>query len=1035
MATVIQRSLVGGIVSPSLYFRTDFSKFQNGARDLTNVIIERHGAASSRAGSRFVAACENESRKTRLISFQPTGSLGYVIELGENILNVYYNDEILKSSELAITAATSADPCVISVANHPYNVGDYVLISDVTGMTELNGNTYKITATTSTTFTIDVDSSGFTAYSSGGVAQKVIKFDTLYNENSLFDIRYKSNENKMTLTHPRYDIYELTINAESDWDFSALSTQPGMAAPTISGVTSGSGSNSYVYHLTAINKDTFEESLADTFTESSAAAPSTGSPHTISWGAVTDASEYNVYLEVNGVPGLIGIARGTSFVYDGAVTPDTTVTPPSARTPFDGNNKPTAIEYYQQRRVFAGGKVNPAEIQTSKSGLENNFSRSLPTQDDDAIAFRVIGVDSVEHLLDLNRLIVFAGNGEYASDESILTPTNINFRRQSSHGSSSVPPVRVGESALFLQRNKKIIRDLGFSFNVDGFQGNDVTVFAHQLFRDFEIVDWSYQETPDSILWCVRNDGVLLGLTYIREQGIFAWHKHEMFGDDEFDVYEKKNFEINNLSNPYNAASNAITGSGATWGQSFTIGSAGVAVTSIECTSYVNSTGATGTYTLSIYAVDSSGLPTGSAIGTSDPVDITEVSTEFLSTKTYYFSTPVELEANTKYAFEFDLSGLGGSSVFFRGVYNTSTDPYGGGGAFLYNGTSYTILDGGVDFNFAVFGYLNVSDVSSQRKGPRIESVCSVSNGSEDFLYLVVRREVDNSERRFIEKISTREVDSVSDLKYLDSHLTYDGRNIDSAHTMTLSGGTDWDYEETLTLTSSKSLFESGDVGNSIFLYTDDDEIRCEITAYTSATVVSVQSNKTVPSSLRGTATNRWAEAVDEFSGLDHLEGKDVAVFADGYVVASPLNRDYDTKTVSSGSISLDEPRAVVHVGLPYIQDIEPLDIELTGDQTLIEYYKNTNALHLYVANSRGIYAGTERPSDDTVDAIEGLNEFKTRDQEGYDSPVDLKTGVIEINIQSRWTQHGRVFIRQIDPIPMTILAIAPAGYLPIGGR
>jgi len=74
-----------------------------------------------------------------------------------------------------ITNATQANPCVLT-ANNNYVLGQNVKISGVTGMTQLNGNTYLITAVSPTTITIDVDSTLFTAYGAGGVATPLQNF-------------------------------------------------------------------------------------------------------------------------------------------------------------------------------------------------------------------------------------------------------------------------------------------------------------------------------------------------------------------------------------------------------------------------------------------------------------------------------------------------------------------------------------------------------------------------------------------------------------------------------------------------------------------------------------------------------------------------------------------------------------------------------------------------------------------------------------------------------------------------------------------
>ena len=83
---------------------------------------------------------------------------------------------------------------------------------------------------------------------------------------------------------------------------------------------------------------------------------------------------------------------------------------------------------------------------------------------------------------------------------------------------------------------------------------------------------------------------------------------------------------------------------------------------------------------------------------------------------------------------------------------------------------------------------------------------------------------------------------------------------------------------------------------------------------------------------------------------------------------------------------------------------------------------------------TRGVFAGGEPPSDDSTDPLEGLYEFKLRDSEGYDDPVDLETDIIDIILESGWNSNGRIFMRQVDPLPFTLLSVVPSGFLPFRG-
>lgn len=944
MATVIQRSFAGGEIAPALYARVDISKYQTGLRTCRNFFIMRHGGATNRPGTKFVGEVSDSSRQSRLIPFVFSQQQTYILEFGHKYVRFIQNGSYILETAQTITGITQADPAVVTISSHPFSTGDEIYISGVVGMTEVNGRNFKITSLTANTFSLqdmdgnDFDSSALTVYSSGGSAQRVYTVSTVYAEDQLFDFQFIQSADVMTIVHPFYPPKELSRTSATSWTFTDITIDPEISAPTSVGSSGGpAGSKSFTYVVTSVATDTLEESLqSSSTTRSSVDTPTAASPISITWTNASGAQEYNVYKQVNGIYYLLGVSGGSSYSDVGADV-DTTITPPIDSDPFeatsntitgitqadpgvvtysgtdnysngdeivitgvvgmtevnsvkyvvanvntgantfeltdsDGNDidtsgftayssagtvtligdYPSSVTYFQQRLTFANTLNNPEKIWTSKIGQFKNFTKSSPIQDDDAISFTIAGrqINEIKHLLDLSQLIVFTESGEWTvggDDAGILRPTSINPKQQSYNGANKMQPIPIGRSALYVQARGSVVRDLGYDLNVDGYSGNDLTIFSAHLFDDYTLVDWAYQQIPHSTVWVVRDDGSLLCLTYVREQALVAWSRHD-------------------------------------W-------------------------------------------------------------------------------------------------------------------------------DGGL-----------------------VESAATVPESNEDVLYVIVKRTINGSTRRFVERMNTRNIVDVVDSTFLDSYLSYDGRNTGST-TMTLSGGTDWVYTEDLTLTASTSYFASTDVGNAIHLTgSDGTVIRCTIKSYSSATVVTVNPNKTVPASMQSTAITSWSRAVDTLTGLWHLEGEDVSVFADGFVVASPKNDSYDTVTVASGSITLDKPYAVIHVGLPYISDVETLDIDALNSETMVDKYKNIQNVTVFVEESRGIWAGPKPPTSDTTDPLENLVEFKLRNEEDYDDPVELKTGSIEVNIQPEWNSNGRVFLRQVDPIPLSVLAIAPAGYLPIRG-
>lgn len=295
------------------------------------------------------------------------------------------------------------------------------------------------------------------------------------------------------------------------------------------------------------------------------------------------------------------------------------------------------------------------------------------------------------------------------------------------------------------------------------------------------------------------------------------------------------------------------------------------------------------------------------------------------------------------------------------------------------------------------------------------DSVATAPEGEEDAVYTIVRRTIAGREVRYVERFASRRVTDIAiDAFFVDCGLSYDGRNTDTGHTMTLTGGVTWEVDEPLTLTSSASFFTADDVGNAIVLSDGEDTLHCTIQAYTSPTVVTVLPTKNVPAAFQVVALSTWSRAVDEVGGLWHLEGKIVSILADGNV--EPQD------TVSGGKVQLQRPYSIVHVGLPIEADIETLDLDIV-EEVLTDRRKRVREAVLVVTESRGIYAGPDAAH---------LVEYKQRSTEPMGTPTQLKTGQVALNVRATWSDHGRIFVRQSDPLPLTILAAIRGGD--IGG-
>tara|TARA_B100000212_G_scaffold5900_1_gene4423 strand:- start:13100 stop:15565 length:2466 start_codon:yes stop_codon:yes gene_type:complete len=291
------------------------------------------------------------------------------------------------------------------------------------------------------------------------------------------------------------------------------------------------------------------------------------------------------------------------------------------------------------------------------------------------------------------------------------------------------------------------------------------------------------------------------------------------------------------------------------------------------------------------------------------------------------------------------------------------------------------------------------------------ESVATVSEGNDDVVYCVIKRTINGATKKYIERMGTRLYATQRDSFFVDAGATYNGTNTNTGLNVTISGGTNYTKGESVTITANYNLFNAppniDDKGDAIVLVDGTDFYRCNIVSTTSQTVATAKLDKDLPASLRNTPITTYEVARNVISGITWLEGKTVSILADGAV--------HPQKVVSSGSITLDRAASVVHVGLPYESDLQSLPLALQAEAFGQGRVKNLNHVWVRVLESSGIFAG---PSADK------LVEAKQRTTEPYGSPPNLKTEDIKIMLTPTWQDNGQLFVRQSDPLPLTIVGL-----------
>ena len=888
---IYSRSFAGGELSPEMFGRIDDVKFQTGAAKMRNFIATPQGPAENRPGTAFVAEVKDSTKRTRLIPFTYSTTQTMVLEVGNQYIRFHTQGATLQAgSPAAYNAATA------------YVIGDLVSSGGT--------NYYCIAATTgnappNATYWYPLPSSAY-------------EIPTPYLEADIPTIHYVQSADVLTLVHPNYAPRELRRLGATTWTLSTISFVAPVAVPAaptvtasrgdalnITGITQANpgvittvgnhgfavGDSIYVeggtmtqlagFYLvnstpagntlsvkaydTGVPVDTtaytawasggfvqfgdksldFDNyyvvtAIAQNAVDESAASPSgnvinnlnaIGAKNTISWSAVAGALRYNIYKRQSGLFGYIGQTASTSFDDDN-IAPDMGITPPIVETPFVGaGNYPRAVSYFEQRRIFAGTNNAPQTIWMTRSGTESDLSYTLPSKDSDRINIRVAAreANTINHIVPLTQLLLLTSAAEWRVspvNSDVLSPSTISVRPQSYIGANDVQPEIVNNTVVYCAARGGHVRELGYSWQASGFVTGDLSVRAAHLFDDLDVTDMCYSKSPQPILWFVSSNGNLLGLTYMPEQQIGAWHQHDT-----------------------------------------------------------------------------------------------------------------------------------------DGVFETST---------------------------------------------------AVAEGSEDRLYVIVKRTIGGNTKRYVERMASRQITTLTNCFFVDCGLTYDGNNT-TATTVTVSGGTTWGPADVLTITASSAIFQfpstsspPTDINDAIVLTDSAGNLyRLRIIGTSSTTVATARVDVTLPVALRNTATTVWGFARDTVGGLTHLEGKTVSILADGAVQPQ--------ETVSGGSVSLDRAAVVIHVGLPYESDLQTLPAVMSLDGYGQGRYKNVNKAYIRVFQSSGIFIG---PNADR------LVEAKQRTTEPYGTPPSLKSDEIDVDLKPAWRAGGQVYLRQADPLPLTVVGL-----------
>ena len=825
-------SFTSGELSPRLDGRIDLEKYFSGTKTLENMVIHPHGGASRRPGTKFISEVKTSANTTRLIPFEFSTTQTYIMEFGNEYIRFFKDNGIITEAAKTISGITKADPGVVTASSHGYSNGDYVIISSVVGMTELNGRQFKVAGVTTNTFQLqdmdgnNFDTSSLTTYASAGSAFKIYQITSPYTTAQLFDIKFAQSADVMYLVHPDVDIRKLTRTGHTSWTLATVSIS--------------------------------------------------GSPS----------------------PGLSG-----------------------------SDDRPSSVTFFEQRLVFAGTNNNPQSLWFSKAGAYENFTTG--TNATDAMIYTIASnqVNAIRFMSNQTELLIGTTGGEFiatsGTNSEPITPTNIQITRQTNYGAANVDAIQIANVTMFLQRAKRKVREMVYNYEVDGFIAPDMTILAEHITQG-GITSFAYQQEPDSILWATRADGTLLGLTYQRNEKVVGWHRHILggFSDSGKSIVRSfKSFTANSTN--VSTTNNTITISS----HGFSTG---------DPVYYFTESNAIGGITTDLLyfaiATDSNTLKLATTSANATAGTAVDLTTAPGSDTTQYIVKGVNLATNVVYSashglatgdhFYYELGGTGLNNITDKQKYFVKK----------IDKNQFKIAADRKIKTFVALSYdFTVTTARTDKilLDAAVESVAVIPSDQDEYqLYLLVKRYVNGSTRRFVEFLTNFEFGEAQDNAFfVDSGLTYDD----------------------------------------------------------------------VPTST--------------ISGLDHLEGETVSILADGATHAD--------KTVSGGNITLDRTAQKVHVGLNYNSILQTLRIEAGSQQGVAQSkIKRINEITVRLHKTLGVEVGGD------LDNMENIPFRSSAAIMG--SPIDLFSGDKKIELRDDYNTDGHVFVRQSQPLPLTVLSIYP---------
>jgi len=492
----LQTNFTSGEISPLMLGRVDFSKYYNGVEILENVFVKATGGAFRRPGTYFVSSTKYSDKKTRLISFKYSTEQAYIIEVGHQYMRFYKDGGRIE---------VGGSPVEIST---PYDEADifdlsFVQSADTLFIAHRNYAPRKLLRYSHTSWALEVID-----YSDDNARPALMDMNT--SDTTITPTAGTGNSITLTASTSIFN----TDHIGSIWKICSAKSVNAPAWQT---------NKSYVVG----DYITYEEEIYHCISAHTSGSDFERDLDAGKW------SPQDIYVKIT------GITNGTTATGEILYGAKLESSPVATKYWYEGawsdyRGYPACVTFFEERLYWASTYDQPQTIWGSKTN--DFYNMELGDKDDDAVCYTIADnqVNAINWIIASRLLSIGTSDGTFTveGDSNLgITPTSIRVKRQSSYGSSVLPPKQIGNYLFYIQKNNRTIRQFFYDFTSDSYRSQDLTLLSEHI-TESGIWDWDYQESPENILWLVRNDGYIVAITLQLDQAVGAWYK--IITDGEF---------------------------------------------------------------------------------------------------------------------------------------------------------------------------------------------------------------------------------------------------------------------------------------------------------------------------------------------------------------------------------------------------------------------------------------------------------------------------------------------------------------------